>query len=136
MISEEKLEYWQRLADEATAGPWEPVIAYKGSTCCGVQQQGIDEKSLDYKNVANNMSISNSSFCASAREAVPALIARVRELEKEANWLAKAQKSCNRSYMTEGVYSYCTRSYDDLKGGQTRCEVCWRETARKAISDD
>lgn len=61
------------------------------------------------------------------------ILERVR-LEKEADWLAKKQKSCNRSYIRDGVYSYCTRSYDDIKGGQTRCEVCWREAARKAVA--
>ena len=83
MIPEEKLKEWERLAAEATPGPWEAVdeepwvalyVANKGEDADGVWL-------ADFSRYRNN---ANAKFCAASREAIPALIEEVRRLRERA----------------------------------------------------
>lgn len=91
-VTTEQLAEWERLANEATEGPWQvrqfPTASY-GRPQFWVLDSIPDR---DGKVVANaicsatatNQDASrNASFIAASRLAVPLLIQRIRELEKE-----------------------------------------------------
>lgn len=104
MISEEKLDEWERIANAATPGPWRFT---RGS-------------------VVAIASPKDKRFISVAREAVPALIARVRQLEKEADWLA--------SHVRSGV-STCVDTAYGVEDCTSECIKCWREAAKQVAGD-
>lgn len=115
MISEERLQGLERLASEATPGPW---YQCKDKVCDrGPWYECRDTDCYVFPiNIARN-----AQFIAAAREAVPELIARVRQLEKEADWLAE---QCQ----TMSCYS------PTLRQGSSKKQ--WREEARKEVGND
>ena len=70
MITEQQLTEWERLAAEATPGPWVTKYPFE------------QDSSACYK-VPIPQSEADTDFINAAREAVPALIEEVRRLEKE-----------------------------------------------------
>jgi hypothetical protein len=83
--SEEQIAEWQRLADEATPGPW----GWGGSGVAGGECGEVLIAKTDWSDVEGlsaevlNRNRDNGRFIAAAREAVPALIARLAEVEGE-----------------------------------------------------
>jgi hypothetical protein len=79
------LEALEALANAATPGPWSVEIGAVWAGTDDLVASGFDDSnaagSVDL--VGRVFYVSNASFIAAAREAVPALIARVRELEEE-----------------------------------------------------
>lgn len=78
-VTVEQLAEWDRLASEATSGPWTDgegfgyfCVSTQGEACFGSCGCCVEP-----------MSQLDAAFIAAARTAVPALIARVRELEWE-----------------------------------------------------
>jgi len=70
-----ELDFLEQLAANATAGPWQPTLSwpyYVSQSLGGGQHQKITDDVYDSDDAA---------FIAAARTAVPALIARIRELE-------------------------------------------------------
>lgn len=132
MITAQQLDEWESLANQATEGPW-----YKcGGILCTVNNGG-NCKTCDPDNDCEERQVklykrNNNVFCIAAREAVPALIALVRELQgelrllnKEAAWLAAWAPHCHR---TQPLIDTCS-------GGEDRAECikCWRIVAQKAV---
>jgi hypothetical protein len=71
MIDEKKIEEWQRLADAATPGPW----------ATGAAGEVFHQTETDGRRwVANGYELKDQEFIASARTAVPELIAELRRL--------------------------------------------------------
>ena len=68
MLNDEQLNEWQRLADEATPGPWRLRDFFALTRVVGVADMNSSE---------------NAAFIAAARTAVPALIEEVRRLTTE-----------------------------------------------------
>lgn len=79
-MTHKELDELQALADAATPGPWDSVLsgphAYPGYHDV-VRNRGADLVGM----IAHNHP-GDARFIAAAREAVPRLIARIRELEK------------------------------------------------------
>ena len=142
-ISEQQLTEWERLANEATEGPW-----YFGENTALCQFHGTD----------------NARFICAAREAVPALIAELRkertqclelyrqngrlqsehlhmglergrikyeaeQLEKEAEWLAE------QASLASGCHGNVAKCGNFFNEDETVCTKCWRQTAREACHD-
>lgn len=102
MISETQLQEWERLANGATEGPWRFTRGSVVAIACPKDKR----------------------FIAVAREAVPALIARVRQLEEEADWLA--------SHVRNGE-STCVDTAYGVETCTSECIKCWREAARETV---
>lgn len=126
MISDEQLQAWERLANEATDGPW-AIGKYGG---------GVVRVGHELRDVATRCNRDeDAAFIAGAREAVPALIARVRDLEKDINWLTK-QFNGPKLIMSYG--HVCPDTEKDLCDGYTfkafegKCAKCWRNAAIRA----
>ncbi len=89
MISDEELDAWQKLADDATAGPWEWGDYRDGH---GLEGRLLSRASSDPKVILRPVATSwegdyeieyeeqDGAFIASSRTIVPALIAEVRRL--------------------------------------------------------
>lgn len=75
-MSTAELDELERLADDATPGPWKEFTANKGSDLSETFVHGPDKRWL-----ARDFEPFNARFVAAAREAVPALIAEVRRLQ-------------------------------------------------------
>ena len=138
MISEEQLQEWQRLANEATEGPW------KRCGLDGVMSMSDDADPIIvscYSTVITQQS-KNADFIAAAREAVPQLITEVRrynllqkqfvetcenlvQTRREADWLA--------SYFVD-ICAFPEKECKD--SAEELCTLCWRKKARKAVQDD
>lgn len=86
MISEKQLVEWERLANEATDGPW-----VYGENNCDVYDVYSEHDPEDVDAVCSDMLFPNSkndaAFIAAAREAVPRLIAEVRRLQDRCDTL-------------------------------------------------
>lgn len=133
MITETQLQELERLASEATPGPWKSDVRVGSAAiypakydvhCFGDDTHIICMLNGKYYNdqwCMADQQIADAAFIAAAREAVPALIARVRQLEKEADWL------------TEFVCSEygCPTPKENCKSFD--CVKCWREAARKEV---
>jgi hypothetical protein len=80
-ITSEQLEAWERLAKEASRAPWaRNGFGIFADIDCDIKvicYTANNKKSRTHRNEAN------AAFIAASRTAVPALIARVRELEKQ-----------------------------------------------------
>lgn len=90
MISDEKLKEWERLANDATRGPW---FACGGMVCTVDSNDNRDTcpeprihcaelKCFNGRLNGNKIVFPDQKFAAAAREAVPALIAEVRRLQE------------------------------------------------------
>lgn len=86
MITDDKLREWEELADKATPGPWQACNGYSfpGAVIEGISEQHkvdvvVDDGSYDEWGTGVQKK-EDASFIAASREAVPALIAEVREL--------------------------------------------------------
>lgn len=135
MISKKQLVEWERLANKATEGPWR-VCA---DTLCRHKPADI----LDCPYPCEDGIIASQNdleFIAAAREAVPALIAEVRKLQKEADWLA-GQYNGPMLMMSYG--HVCPGGDTELlcdgytfKAFCDDCQKCWRKAAKQAIEND
>ena len=90
------IDHYEKLAGAATEGPWTTCGAQDGKCCCGLIWNGCGEMtvaSVDKDNEAGTWTDeafqANKAFIASARTAVPELVAWVRELEKVVDALAQ-----------------------------------------------
>ena len=111
MISEEQLQEWLGLC--------------KTDRFYDIEREwGFTGESFEVKNMKRI-----EQFADEALYIMPQLITRVRELEKEADWLAQNYwPSCPKYY---AMIDYC-------KDGMSKenCIKCWREAARKAVQND
>jgi hypothetical protein len=88
MITAEQLEEWEAVCENASLGPW---VVFEPD----VDEPIADEDTLCYVDdadgnlVGERIETCDAEFVALAREAMPALIARVRELEAA---LARAER--------------------------------------------
>lgn len=89
MITKEQLTEWQKLCDEATPGPWEEDAGLVTADDC-------------FKGLCYDISDEDAAFIVAARTAMPALIARVIELEA---MLCPCGKGSPQSY--EGPLEDC-----------------------------
>jgi hypothetical protein len=101
----EELARWQKLADAATPGPWiKDAPSYAMPWMVGralphddgPQREVICSLDVEYGNTDDapralaldyDQAVADAAFIASARDAVPRLIARVRELEANVDYL-------------------------------------------------
>lgn len=85
MISNEQLAEWERLANEATEGPWKSFLTREFGS---VSMANDPTTEVCYADTDENFA-NDCNFIAAARAAVPALIEDVRrlraELEKTSN---------------------------------------------------
>lgn len=65
-------------------------------------------------------------------QAVPALIAEVRRLEKEADYLAGCIEWCPDDVPMGACYDICSDNGDEFVPKE-KCVQCWREWARKEV---
>lgn len=87
-ISNEQLDEWEKLADDAHHGPWFVRYGtnpdYPHGVECGYPQQVISEGDViligEFYDGTDVAPAVHAPFVAAARTAVPALIAEVREL--------------------------------------------------------
>ena len=137
----ERIDRLEELAEKATQGEW--VI----STDDGIDWGNLyvttedrhyadmveiaqvdnaflrtDEIHTDFQKEQN----ANACYIAAANPLmIKEMIAELRMLEKEVDWLAKEMGECNKENSTECSYPF---QYE-------MCSVCWRETARKAVEE-
>lgn len=86
-MTEERLQELERLANEATPGPWHKCNHDICTVDCGGDYRTCDEKECEGKLVILE-SPKNMKFFIAAREAVPTLIAEVRTMKKMLRWFA------------------------------------------------
>ena len=86
-ITREQLDAWEELAKAATPGPWGVSTGYgedSAEAVCmapGVRNYLLDVVVRSGRDGGTDNTVEDAAFIAAAREAVPALIARVKELE-------------------------------------------------------
>lgn len=80
MISEQQLAEWERLANKATEGPW---YAYEGRDYSEISLNDGTTPRLAKPLALVGSKHEDAEFIAVAREAVPALIAEVRKMNKK-----------------------------------------------------
>lgn len=119
MVRAEQLSEWERLANEATKGPW----THPGRTFVVSKSQKDEPVVADCNFHEAGQGPRNAAFIAAAREAVPQLIAEVCRLEKEASCLA-TMLACERKLNSDNCTSCHTTGPED-------CYYCWREEAQK-----
>ena len=85
-ISDEQLAEWERLAQQATPGPWTFKTYYDASVGHLVGLQGTEFESDSAVYYTGYRSY-DGRFMAEARTMVPALIAEVRRLKEEVELL-------------------------------------------------
>lgn len=125
MISSEALELWERLAQECGDGPWDYDSHDR-------YYHVIDGKSWL---VAQCEDRSEAAFIAEAREAVPALIARVRELEAARN--RKTEKLNKLVAMVDWLVCQCeTLSCYNPVLRQGMSKEQWRAAAKEGVQND
>lgn len=148
MIDECTLKKWEEQCASACEGPWRVSnIKDKNYYPDGV----LSLRGKDDVEICGPIAKEDARFMATAREAMPLLIARVRELEadlqyadhfrtdcikaceqvaqleKEADWLAK--------YAT-GKSPCIKPLFDCREAGQiNQCHICLRDVARKAVQN-
>ena len=105
--SEERLAEWQRLAGEATEGPWgwggSGVAGGEGGEVLIAKTDWSDVEGLSVEVMDRNRR--NGRFIAAAREAVPALLAdraalaaRLAEVERNLDWFGEREAKVHRLY--------------------------------------
>lgn len=84
MITQQQLDAWKKLAEEATPGPWEVTDDWEPIRYCTPSTITAKESNLYITIATMNYpnEYGNSNFIATAREAVPALIAEVERLQE------------------------------------------------------
>lgn len=93
-VTREQLDEWAALAEKATPGPWEWEGDYPKDAPCPHDTEWCDHGpdlragdggwvivSMGYDASHLDIEDADAAFIAAAREAIPALIARVKELE-------------------------------------------------------
>ena len=94
-----ELDELEALANAATPGPWKPGVLKPGicawiDSACGTV---IDVT----ESPPEGMAVDDANFIAAARDAVPKLIARVRELEREMS--SSRECSCDSCQLEQRV---------------------------------
>jgi hypothetical protein len=78
--SDPQLDEWEKLANAATSGPWQ-AMPYSDSTYSSPDRW----IKADGANIADEVPEADAAFIAAAREAIPELIAMVREKDTRAD---------------------------------------------------
>lgn len=140
MIEEKQLQEWERLANEATEGPW---YVAEGSII-------NDDFPIHKPALAHYTCQDDAAFIAAAREVVPQLIAEVREMEADLQYADHFRtdciKACEQVAQLEKEADWLA-GYHGVRCVQTIipstscsddkvCSQCWREAARKAVESE
>lgn len=112
MIDENKLKEWEHITNNASSGPW----LFGENT------------SLSHFHGRNN-----AKFICAARTAVPELIAEVRKLEKEADWIAQQASKLLGCVKPENMNDAVCSGKLPLEVTADDCVECWRKQAREAL---
>lgn len=147
-MTDKKLAELKQLAQAATAGPWEYNDAFvlvrlpeeKELQGLAKPRQGCNIVNVNRAFGADACK-ANAAFIVAANPfAVLSLIARIEQLEKEADWLARAQADWCRE---QGVCNECSNSGScAIEPEGPACDwlernACqWREAARKSCSPE
>lgn len=114
-ITQERLSEWEALCEEATAGPWS-VDGFHASAVIREIEPGTRKWSFvadaDREHQRNENWRSDARFIAASREALPALIERVRSLEgsiRDIHWMARRYADGRSSY-APGLFNRATRA--------------------------
>ena len=129
MIEETKLQEWERLANEATDGPWCLVKSesFPDGNVLSLRPKSTKDDKATALGACRIAFKNDYEFMAAAREAVPELIAEVRKLNKEVDWLAEKLSRMIDDCPKEKAKSYCYEA--------PFCVACWRGAARKAVQN-
>jgi hypothetical protein len=112
-VTDEQLQEWQRLADEATPGPWENwTIEDDGNR--QDEWSAVGPVHADMQGA-----VKDAAFIAAARTAVPALVAEVRMLRSD--WL-NAVAERNRERADAGEWAGLAGSHR-IERDEARAEV-------------
>ena len=120
------LDELERLAAQATPGPWRMVDA----------RAFVDDEDFEIRNgqhcISYGTSEADASYIVAACNAEPELIARVRELERQRDWLAKALTHfCITMQGTCPIFFNCVVGKHGGTCGKTEPEA-WIQAAKEA----
>lgn len=163
MIDEKQLQEWERLANEATDGPWLTysqakkvlnvhwndwfsILAYNGNgkpfILCSSNGAMTTDKAKEEARLKEGLpepegqTKCDMAFIAAAREAVPMLIAEVHKLNAITTRLEREATWLANGAMEREV---CPPQYDILECEEDKtqevCAKCWRQAAMDAFED-
>lgn len=162
MISNEQLAEWERLANEATPGPWYAYVKTEasvaiikdpdddsddGSHIRVTENRYYDaiasKKTFEDVCTCGNVEEKDIAFIAAAREAVPALIAEVRRLQSENDKYYNTMMQTNNKaaqFMLERDWlamSNADRCWCNKRcpSPDKDCSDCWIDAAQEAVKN-
>lgn len=113
-ITKSELQHWQEVCEKATEGPWEISDDDKFSPIV-IESPTIDICTLDTYSQRPSDRIEDARLIALARSALPAAIARIRELERELAEVVEAKAmSCPNCKRYRSVADAQSKLLDEL----------------------
>lgn len=125
MINEEQLSELERITNEATEGPWCLVESEVfGGVILSLRPEATkDDESTGLGVCVSEKDVADYKFIVAARSAVPALIAEVRRLKRQVEWIA-----AQAPYHESCIYEF--RKDEKPDNCDQKCEKCWLREAQ------
>ena len=135
IISENQLQKWEQLANEVIGKPW-----YMCGTTISAVREAVPALIARVRELEAELTVieDNNVKRLECIDEKGRLKNRIRQLEKEADYLARSVMALTAAYQHPCPHDDCKHKdgsqhdadMDDI------CRACWRDVARKEVSND